>query len=165
MQNPGLVFLAKILIAIGVLYADEASMSIVSKATDERCYIVIDNAVVYDQDCEAQYEPSLIFYTRLQNYNGVWVFQDNPMGNACNGGDLRIFERQNAQEPIIYRGEIDWCGGGSPSFSVQQNTIRITDEARKPNRNFQGEPNFKSEEKTLKERVFVFQNGETRKLK
>ena len=50
------------------------------------------------------------------------------MGNACDGGTLRIFERINGENKIHYRGEIDFCGGPNPSFELKRNTLKITDE-------------------------------------
>ncbi len=140
------------------LYADEG-YSVASKVEHETCKIYIDNTQVYQRDCEFEYSPSLIFYARLGNYNDVWVFQDSPMGNACNGGDLRIFERKNATSDIVYRGKIDWCGGENPKIEVKQSTITITQEARKPNRSPSGSPNFNNEGDTLNKRRFIFENS------
>ncbi len=50
------------------------------------------------------------------------------MGNACDGGILRIFERKNGEKDISYRGELDFCGGANPSFELKGNTLKIIDE-------------------------------------
>ncbi|MCX2717398.1 hypothetical protein OQH61_06590 [Helicobacter sp. MIT 21-1697] len=103
-------------------------MTISTDAKDNQCSISINNKIIYQRTCEFEYNPSLIFYARLQNWNDVWVFQDTPMGNACDGGILRIFERKNGEKEISYRGEIDFCGGPNPSFELKGNTLKIIDE-------------------------------------
>lgn len=103
-------------------------ITVSTKAEYNRCSICINGKIIYQRACEFEYNPNLIFYVRLQNYNDVWVFQDNPMGNACDGGILRIFERKNGEAEIAYRGEIDWCGGTNPTFQTKRNIIKIIDE-------------------------------------
>ena len=103
-------------------------MTISTDAKNNQCSISIDNKIIYQRTCEFEYNPSLIFFARLQNWNDVWVFQDNPMGNACDGGILRIFERKNGEKDISYRGELDFCGGANPSFELKGNTLKIIDE-------------------------------------
>lgn len=144
-----------------VVFARGESLSITTSIEeDTKCKISIDNVVIYTRDdCEFEYSPSLIFYARLGNYNDVWVFQDSPMGNACNGGNLRIFERKNGEQKVSYRGEIGWCGGANPKIEVKQSTIIITDEAKKPNRSPSGSPNFNNEGDTLSKRRFIFENS------
>ena len=46
------------------------------------------------------------------------------MGNACDGGKLRIFERDERKDKIImYLGEVDWCG--IPVFKLSLDSIEI----------------------------------------
>lgn len=57
------------------------------------------------------------------------MFQDIPMGNACDGGDLRIFEREYGKSKIHYCGKIDFCGNPNLSFKPKIDELVITDES------------------------------------
>lgn len=104
------------------------AMSIITDTKNDVCSISIDSKIVHKRKCEFEYNPKLIFYAPLDNWNDVWVFQDIPMGNACDGGTLRIFERKSGDKEIIYRGEIDFCGGLNPSFELKRETLKIINE-------------------------------------
>lgn len=129
------------IILLSLLNADEISASIQetfkgdfstfcvsTNAKNNQCSITINDKVIYQRKCEYEYEPRLVFYAPLGNWNEIWIFQDVPMGNACDGGTLRIFERISGKNQIHYRGEIDFCGGPNPSFELKRNTLKITDE-------------------------------------
>ena len=128
------------LLALSVLSANELSqelredakediLSISTLSKNDKCLIKINNEIVLERTCEFEYNPSLIFYTKNQDYNDIWIFQDNPMGNACDGGKLRLFERKDWQSKVKYIGEIDYCGGPKPIIEVQKNEIKITDKS------------------------------------
>lgn len=121
------------IILLNLLNADEISasiqeasqevfsaFSISTNAKNNQCSITINDKIIYQRKCEYEYDPRLIFYAPLGNWNEVWVFQDMPMGNACNGGNLRIFERESGNNTIRYRGEIDFCGGLNPKFYIKR---------------------------------------------
>lgn len=59
------------------------------------------------------------------------------MGNACDGGTLRIFERISSKNEIHYRGEIDFCGGPNPAFTLKRDKIIITNESNGKSYSFQ----------------------------
>lgn len=130
------------IILLNLLNADEISASIQenskgvlstfsvsTNAKNDQCSITINDKIIYQRECEYEYEPRLIFYAPLGNWNEVWVFQDTPMGNACDGGDLRIFERESGSNTIHYRGEIDFCGGPNPNFTLKGDEFIITNES------------------------------------
>lgn len=104
-------------------------LSVSTDAKNNQCRIAIDENIIYQRKCEFEYNPKLIFYATFINYDEVWVFQDTPMGNACDGGTLRIFERKSGGKDIAYRGEIDFCGGPNPVFKLKRDTLVITDES------------------------------------
>lgn len=100
------------------------SMFFITDAKYDKCSIIIDDKTVYQRECEFEYVPNLALYTTFNDFREVWIFQDMPMGNACNGGKLRIFERDKRKDKIIiYRGEVDWCG--IPVFKIDIDNIEI----------------------------------------
>lgn len=107
--------------------ADKLSVS--TDVKNNQCNIAIDENIIYQRKCEFEYEPRLVFYALLGNWNEVWIFQDTPMGNACDGGNLRIFEQEYGENGIHYRGEIDFCGGPNPAFMLKRDEIIITNES------------------------------------
>ncbi len=121
--------------SVALLSADEISQNIQSRleprsmffitdAKYDKCSIVIDDKTVYQRDCEFEYAPNLALYATLNDFREVWIFQDMPMGNACDGGILRIFERDERNDKIImYSGEVDWCG--IPVFKLSLDSIEI----------------------------------------
>lgn len=130
------------IILLNLLNADEISasiqeasqevfsaFSISTNAKNNQCSITINDKIIYQRKCEYEYDPRLIFYAPLGNWNEVWVFQDMPMRNACNGGNLRIFERESGNNTIRYRGEIDFCGGLNPNFTLKGDEFIITNES------------------------------------
>lgn len=106
-------------------------LSVFTDTKNNQCKITIDENIIYQRKCEFEYNPRLIFYATFINYDEVWVFQDSPMGNACDSGTLRIFKRKSGGKEIVYRGEIDFCDGPNPSFELKRDTLIITDESAK----------------------------------
>lgn len=132
-----------------------------------QCKIFINNTLIYQRQCDYEFEPELLLFTKLiKNYKEelVWVFEDNQNYAACGGkGKIRIAKRTDEENPKYY-GEIDWCQFEA-GFKVVGDTLFIKEIPQKnmflPN----GEPNFRNEGKLIGGAVYKFQNGKISEIK
>ena len=107
------------------IYAETSLFSIHSQCLNNSdVSVYINNKKVYGFEEEYYLSLSLIFYVVDDTGRQYYVFQDNPEGNACDGADLRIFERINNK--FTYMDTIGWCGPGYPEISFNNNTKEIT---------------------------------------
>ncbi len=95
--------------------------------TSGMCLITLARKMLAQFDCTDAFLPELIFKSsQLGTEQGqILVFQENPMGNACNGGPLHVIgigaDGKTATPPSI-----DFCGGKAPVFSEKKDVLLIT---------------------------------------
>ena len=102
--------------------------------SNHQCEFLLNNKVILNFDCGFSYTPQL-----LGTYNGsfgefiqVLIFQESPMGNACNGGSLHLIGIRKDKSQLIIK-PIDFCGGADPAITNTQNSINITFPGGPPN--------------------------------
>lgn len=76
-----------------------------------QCEISFNDKVISRHDCEYEFPSNLISYSLLaDSWTGVWVFQDSPMGNACEAGAIRIISLDFENKIQVHK-PIDYCMG------------------------------------------------------
>lgn len=104
--------------------ADEAPR-INSSSEKNACSIKINSELVDSYKCEFYRAPSFLSYSYLyEARKQIIVFIDDPMGNACDGGPLHVFSK-NEDEKFIHLKTIDFCGGHYPSITSGPETFII----------------------------------------
>ena len=77
-----------------IVFSNAQNLSIETYGKDNKCSISINDEETYSRECEYEFEPNLVFYTKF-NRSKVWIFQDIQNYSACSGhGPLRIFEKK-----------------------------------------------------------------------
>lgn len=77
----------------------------------KQCEISFNDKVVSKHDCEFEYPSFLISYSLLpDSWTGVWIFQDAPMGNACEAGAIRVFSI-DSKNKVTTHSPMDYCSG------------------------------------------------------
>jgi hypothetical protein len=91
------------------------------------CELAFGDRSLFTAPCETQAPPKLI--RRIINPLGpmaeVLVFQEQPAGNACNGGPLHIVGISRRLKFLETR-SIDFCNGAEPVFTLNGSAITIT---------------------------------------
>ncbi|MGJ3448913.1 hypothetical protein [Enterobacter sp. PTB] len=76
-----------------------------------QCEISFNDKVVSKHDCEYESPSYLTSYSLLaDSWTGVWIFQDSPMGNACEAGAIRIISLDSENKIQVHK-PIDYCMG------------------------------------------------------
>lgn len=76
-----------------------------------QCEISFNDKVVSKHDCEYESPSYLTSYSLLaDSWTGVWIFQDAPMGNACEAGAIRIISLDSENKIQVHK-SIDYCMG------------------------------------------------------
>lgn len=76
-----------------------------------QCEISFNDKVVSKHDCEYESPSYLTSYSLLtDSWTGVWIFQDSPMGNACEAGAIRIISLDSENKTQVHK-PIDYCTG------------------------------------------------------
>lgn len=79
--------------------------------TANQCQITFNDKVISKHDCEYESPSYLISYSLLpDSWTGVWIFQDAPMGNACEAGAIRFVSMDSESNIETYK-PIDYCSG------------------------------------------------------
>ena len=150
------------LLLLLAIFSNAKNLSIETYSKDNKCSISINDEEIYSRECEYEFEPNLIFYTKFK-HSEVWIFQDIQNYAACSGhGPLRIFEKKD-DDKIKFQGEIDWCAS-VPFFEVTNEGILIIDKPHKNALTNNGDPNFKGSGKLSEESKYKFENGKIKKI-
>lgn len=102
--------------------------------TTSQCEVRLNQKIILKLDCEGAYLPAVLGNFR-GNFGGVdqlVVFQELPMGNACNGGPLHLIGLRKNQSYLIK--PIDFCGGEDPVVKASDSSVTITFPSGPPNR-------------------------------
>lgn len=85
--------------------------------------------------CEYEYDPNVLRHVKQVSggYDEVLVIQKSPQGNACNGGRILVFGVDNGSA-VQEVGQIDYCGGPTPSVSATSSVLKISWPDAPPNR-------------------------------
>lgn len=76
-----------------------------------QCEISFNDKIVSKHDCEYESPSYLTSYSLLaDSWTGVWIFQDSPMGNACEAGAIRIISMDSKNKIQVHK-PIDYCMG------------------------------------------------------
>ncbi|MEW5291994.1 hypothetical protein ABW286_22930 [Erwinia papayae] len=76
-----------------------------------QCQITFNDKIISKHNCEYEFPSYLTSYSLLpDSWTGVWIFQDSPMGNACEGGSIRIVSIDSKNKIETYK-PIDYCYG------------------------------------------------------
>ena len=87
-----------------------------------QCEISFNNKVVSKHECEYESPSYLISYSLLaDSWTGVWIFQDSPMGNACEAGAIRIISMDSENKIQVHK-PIDYCIG---SVMVNNDGVKV----------------------------------------
>lgn len=101
------------------------SQQIIIKSEKGTCEIQINGVLATKYECKDLNAPSLIISSYLYESNEyVYIFIDNPMGNACNGGPIHVIS-QNEDGLIKSQKIIDFCGGHYPTVITEPKKLSI----------------------------------------
>lgn len=76
-----------------------------------KCEMSFNDKIVSRHDCEYESPSYLTSYSLLaDSWTGVWIFQDSPIGNACQAGAIRIISRDSENKIQVHK-PIDYCMG------------------------------------------------------
>lgn len=114
-----------------------------------QCEISFNDKIVSKHDCEYESPSYLTSYSLLaDSWTGVWIFQDSPMGNACEAGAIRIIFLDSENKIQVHK-PIDYCMG----------SVMINNDGDKVIVNIQDINDSKKSE------VWVFKDNKLAKLK
>ncbi|HFE2857059.1 TPA: hypothetical protein ACF239_004935 [Klebsiella pneumoniae] len=114
-----------------------------------QCEISFNDKIVSKHDCEYESPSYLTSYSLLaDSWTGVWIFQDSPMGNACEAGAIRIISLDSENKIQVHK-PIDYCMG----------SVMINNDGDKVIVNIQDINDSK------KSKVWVFKDNKLAKLK
>ncbi|HBG06223.1 MAG: hypothetical protein A2075_00745 [Geobacteraceae bacterium GWC2_58_44] len=121
-----------------------------------RCNVLLDNKSILKMECEFAYLPEIRgdFRENLGKFDEVVVLQENPMGNACNGGPLHLIGLRKDKSYQV-SGPLDFCGGKDPIIKHTGEMISIIFPGGPPNRGTGDIPTEK----------WIFGNGKLKKTK
>lgn len=123
--------------------------SVHSIKNGSQCEISFNDKVVSKHDCEYESPSYLISYSLLaDSWTGVWIFQDSPMGNACEAGAIRIISLDSENKIQVHK-SIDYCMG----------SVMINNDGDKVKINIQDINDSKKSE------VWIFKDNKLAKLK
>lgn len=114
-----------LLVSLGkCVYADQEP-NILTKSGKGFCEIEINGRSVLKYECKGFYPPSLLNSSYLYESNEkVFVFIDNPMGNACDGGPIHVISQSNDGKYEPHKA-IDFCGGHFPTIVTEPAKLSI----------------------------------------
>jgi hypothetical protein len=113
--------------------AGEVKYSLNEKTSE--CIFLLNEKPIHKIDCEAAFLPIVIgdFREGLGPVDQLIVVQENPMGNACNGGALHLIGlRKDATYSVSP--PLDFCGGKDPVLRRERKNVFITFPGGAPNR-------------------------------
>lgn len=114
-----------------------------------QCEISFNDKIISKHDCKYEYPSHLISYSLLaDSWTGVWIFQDSPMGNACEAGAIRTISMDTENKIQVHK-PIDYCMG----------SVVINNDGDKVKINIQDGNDSKDSE------VWVFKGNKLAKLK
>ncbi|MCB0329292.1 MAG: hypothetical protein KDD70_06505 [Bdellovibrionales bacterium] len=102
---------------------------------DSDCVLLYREAPVRRFDCSSNEEPALkgYFNGKHGEATSVLIVQEQPLGNACNGGPIHLIpEIENKR--IGAPKSIDFCGGQDPIFAQAKEGLVILIPGGPPNR-------------------------------
>jgi hypothetical protein len=105
---------------------------------------------VHNITCENSFRPKIVshHHSRIGRFADVVVIQEQPQGNACNGGSLHILGIGNDDRVAPVK-VIDYCGGPDPVFARRGDAVQITLPGGAPNRG----------DAVIPQTVWTFRNG------
>lgn len=91
------------------------------------CLLTLGQRELHRIDCDNAFPPALLgqFTNGLGRYDEVQVWQESPMGNACNGGPLHLLALRR-DGTAVAAPPLDFCGGAAPQLQRQGTAIVIT---------------------------------------
>lgn len=114
-----------------------------------QCEISFNDKIVSKHDCEFESPSYLTSYSLLaDSWTGVWIFQDSPMGNACEAGAIRIISLDSENKIQVHK-PIDYCMG-SVMINNEGDNVKI---------------NIQDINDSKKSEVWVFKDNKLVKLK
>ncbi|WP_139308865.1 hypothetical protein [Pantoea sp. 1.19] len=114
-----------------------------------QCEISFNDKIVSKHDCEYESPSYLKSYSLLaDSWTGVWIFQDSPMGNACEAEAIRIISLDSENKIQVHK-PIDYCMG----------SVMINNDGDKVKINIQDINDSKKSE------VWIFKDNKLEKLK
>ena len=114
-----------------------------------QCEISFNNKVVSKHECEYESPSYLISYSLLaDSWTVVWIFQDSPMGNACEAGAIRIISMDSENKIQVHK-PIDYCIG----------SVMVNNDGVKVKINIQDSNNSKNSD------VWIFKDNKLARLK
>jgi hypothetical protein len=121
-------------VPVGTVLAQTASyqtaagvFEIKPKGNDGQCRALFAGKVVRSFECKSASTPKIIAHYSfgIGKFADVVVIQEQPMGNACNGGSLHILGVEKSGEHNI-TAPIYFCGGQDPVVEKKGAKILIT---------------------------------------
>lgn len=114
------------------------------------CLVRLRERVVHKIPCEHSFRPKIVsnHHGRIGRFADVVVIQEQPQGNACNGGSLHILGIGNDDRVAPVK-VIDYCGGPDPAFARRGDAVQITLPGGAPNRG----------DAVIPQTVWTFRNG------
>lgn len=131
-------------------------LKILEKNASGQCVVLLAGKAVHKLDCQFSYPPNLLghFKGSFGSFQEVVVWQESPMGNACNGGPLHFLGIRGGGGYELSP-PLDFCGGADPVLKQEAGRIVVTLPGGAPNRG----PG------TIPTRVWVYENGKLTKTK
>jgi hypothetical protein len=99
-----------------------------------QCPVALAGKTLKAFDCRTSYPPRILghFKAGFGRFQEVVVLQEQPMGNACNGGPLHVLAiRAGAGE---LAGPVDFCGGSDPVLEQDGTSLIVKFPGGSPNR-------------------------------
>ncbi|MCW5603858.1 MAG: hypothetical protein KIT18_04860 [Burkholderiales bacterium] len=124
------------------VHAEEGRISTVAGemqyTLDEKtreCTFLLNEKPIHKINCEAAFLPKVIGHFRegLGPVDQLVVVQENPMGNACNGGPLHLIGLRKDRSYSV-SAPLDFCGGKDPVLRRDGKDVFITFPGGPPNR-------------------------------
>lgn len=117
-----------LLISFMLISSKVLSISVDTDEKNNRYIVSAEKGNKYYFEKEYFYEPDVLASYKFSN-NIVYVLQEMPHGNACDGGDIYIIwlntqEQKNGKYKELMR-KVDYCGGHSPKIGVQDGYVKI----------------------------------------
>ena len=123
-----------LMLVCGLAQAQADSRSVATVAGELRlshngstCRWTLGARELHRIDCDGAHLPELLgrFSQGLGRHDEVLVWQELPMGNACNGGPLHLMALRR-DGTVQVAAPLDFCGGAAPQLQRQGTAVLIT---------------------------------------
>ncbi|WP_413534954.1 hypothetical protein [Rahnella inusitata] len=119
------LFITSITLPFMLCAKENYESSVVALVDKGICSININNVEAAKYPCLNSDAPTLISFSDLYEVDTkVFIFIDNPRGNACDGGPIHVFSQNNDGKYLLHE-EIDFCGGHHPSITSSATKLSI----------------------------------------